>query len=355
MNQNIDLFGPEPQRVFTAESINVDAIQREIEAGYINEQHHPKLPLRILNYSQKTQFEWRWNNETMQCRGLILDRNWNIIARPFPKFFSVEQLKGVVPAEPFEVYEKLDGSLGILYFVEGEPHIASRGSFTSEQAKRATRIIQKKYAHLQLDISKTYLFEVIYPENRIVVDYGDQEDLILLAIMDTRTGTEEPLQQIGFPVVKRYDGFGHFDEILAMQNDSSEGFVVRFQSGQRVKIKFEEYKRLHRLLTGVSPRAIWDVLANGGVLADILEQVPDEFFNWVRNIESNLKAEFSRIEAIARNAMRIDGTRRELASYFQQCPYPSIMFAMLDGKDYKPQIWKLIKPAGTAFRCDDNG
>jgi RNA ligase len=88
------------------------------------------------------------------------------------------------------VYDKLDGSLGILYFYDDKPYIATRGSFTSEQAERANKIFQKKYSHLHFNKEHTYLFEIIYPENRIVVDYGAKEDLILLAVLDTETGKD---------------------------------------------------------------------------------------------------------------------------------------------------------------------
>lgn len=216
-----------------APPLDVDAIQREIEAGYINEQRHPTAPLRILNYSQRAQFDWRWNTETMQCRGLIVDDDWNVVSRPFPKFFSVEQLNGQVPVEPFEVYDKVDGSLGVLYRANGSPYIASRGSFTSDQANWATELLRTKYSHASFDPGHTYLFELIHPENRIVVDYGLRRELVLLAIIETATGREVPLDSYdsAFPVVARFDCFKHFNELLASQVDGREGFVVRFQSG----------------------------------------------------------------------------------------------------------------------------
>ncbi len=332
--------------------LDIEAIQREIAAGYINEQSHPIAPFRILNYSQRAQFDWRWNAETMQCRGLIIDQSWEVVSRPFPKFFSVEQLNGIVPVEPFEAYEKLDGSLGILYHVDGEPCIASRGSFTSEQAHRATQIYRQKYRNVQVDPALTYLFEIIYPENRIVVDYGNKEDLILLAVIETATGNEQPLPEIGFPVVKRYDGFSQFDDLMATQDGTREGFVVRFESGQRVKIKFDEYKRLHKLLTGVSPKAIWEVLQAGDDLSKVIERVPDEFFRWVRETESDLRAAFAKIEATARGEMTFGGSRKEIAERFKRCQFPSVMFLMLDGRDYSGAIWRIVKPSGKAFRCD---
>lgn len=334
--------------------LNAEAIQAEIDAGYINMQRHNDIDLWILNYSQRAQFDWRWNAETMQCRGLIVDSEWKVHARPFHKFFSVEQLNGVVPCEPFEAYEKMDGSLGIMYFVDGRPMIASRGSFSSEQANRATLILQQKYADARLDESFTYLFEIIYPENRIVLDYGDREELVLLAIIETATGKEWPLHAYDsvFPVVKRYDGLNDFAELMASQDGTREGFVVRFESGQRVKIKFDEYKRLHKLLTGVSPKAIWDLLRAGGDLAKAIERTPDEFFQWVRETENDLRGSFASIEAAARRELTFVGSRKEIAERFKKCKYPSVMFAMLDGKDYADQIWRMIRPSGKPFRCD---
>lgn len=334
--------------------LDVDAILAEIDAGYINRQKHPTAPLWILNYSQRAQFDWHWTKETMQCRGLIVDDQWNIVARPFEKFFSVEQLNGVVPSEPFEAYEKMDGSLGILYWVNDEPQIASRGSFTSDQAMKAKELLCTKYRHARFDRDFTYLFEIIYPENRIVVDYGDREELVLLAIIETATGKEWPLHayESVLPVVKRYDGISQFDELMAMQDSLREGFVVRFQSGQRVKIKFDEYKRLHKLLTGVSPKAIWEVLRANGDLSQVIDRVPDEFYQWVRETENDLRGHYARIEATARDQMTFGGTRKEIAERFKQCQYPGIMFSMLDGKDYRDQIWKLVKPSGSVFRCD---
>lgn len=327
--------------------MDITAIQCEIEDGYIHQQAHPTAPLRILNYSQKAQFDWRWNVETTLCRGLIVDDEWKVVARPFPKFFSVDQLAGIVPNEPFEVFEKLDGSLGILYRVDGEPRIASRRSFVGNQAIRATEILHRKYANVPLDDSMTYLFEIIYPENRVIVDYGDTEDLILLAVIETATGIEQPLRDIGFPLVKTYDGISQFDELMAMEAPNREGFVVRFESGQRVKLKFEEYKRLHKILTGVSTQHIWEALRAADSVASLVERVPDEFHDWVRETENTLRAAFAKIEFEVRSEMRFSGSRKELAAHFQQCQHPRVMFAMLDGRDYRDQVWRMVKPPAT--------
>lgn len=326
--------------------LDVSAIQQEIDNGYIVARRHPDAPLTILNYTVRTQVEWHWNAATMQCRGLIVDDSWNVVARPFKKFFSYEQLGGVVPHEPFEVLEKLDGSLGILYFWNGQPYIASRGSFDSEQARFANGLLRTKYREAEFDPRYTYLFEVIYPENRIIVDYGDREELVLLAIVETATGAEKPLPRTDtvFPVAARYDGLTRFDDILAMQQPGKEGFVVLFDSGLRVKVKFAEYLQLNRLLSGVREKVVWERLRAGATVDDVVRNVPDEFFDKVRAIAAELIAKYNAIESRAFEQLpRSYASRKEFAEYAAQCEYPAVMFAMLDD-DYVDLIWRMIRP-----------
>lgn len=101
--------------------------------------------------------------------GLICDLDGEIIERPFEKFFNIEEHNHSLPDLKFEIYEKLDGSLGILYFLEGIPYIASRGSFDSPQAIKATSMLHGQYKNSvsKLNKDKTYLFEIIYPDNNI--------------------------------------------------------------------------------------------------------------------------------------------------------------------------------------------
>jgi hypothetical protein len=328
--------------------IDIEA-HRKLEAeGYLHINRHPSADLLIHNYSQVAQFDRFWVPETLMSRGLITTLEGKIIARPFPKFFNLDEhitLMGPVPAEPFEVYEKMDGSLGIIFHHEGRHHIATRGSFESEQAIKAAEIFREKYSHLQLDPEITYLVEIIYPENRIVVDYAGLNDLVLLAMVHTKTGEELPLLEVGLPLVKRYDGIQDLEELRKVQADNQEGFVIRFQSGLRVKLKFEEYVRLHRILTGVNARTVWEALMEGNSLNEFLEKVPDEFYQWVRKTEADLRQQFAAIEAVAKAEYRTFETRKEAAEYYlQNTTYAPIMFKMLDGKPYDQIIWKLIRP-----------
>lgn len=328
--------------------INIELLKQMINDGFVHAQKHPTHDLFIYNYTPKAQYERVWNDVTLMCRGLILDAQYNIVARPFTKFFNLgEQENQAIPNEPFKVFEKLDGSLGIMYFVDNEAFIASRGSFTSEQATKANAILRSKYAQILrgLDASKTYLFEIIYPENRIVVDYGATEDVILTAIIDTATGVDLPLSDIGFLMVKEYHGIKDMFTLSTLSEDNREGFVVQFANGLRYKVKFEEYLRIHRIVTQVSNINIWEYLAAEMPFDDILDRVPDEFYDWVKATSTDLKAQFEAIEGQCQADFKILATRKETATYFMTCAYPSVLFNMLDQKPYNQAIWKRLRPS----------
>lgn len=338
--------------------VNFALLQEYVDQRLISRQTHPLGGLQIFNYSPKAQYERAWDEITLSCRGLIVDQQGNIVARPFRKFFNLEELTSEqMPAEPFEVYEKMDGSLGILYWIDGNPAIATRGSFQSPQAQFATNLLYTNYLFTfdKLDRSVTYLFEILYPENRIVVDYGDLSDLVLLAMVDTATGRDLPLVDIGFPVVKRYDGLKDISALKSLERTNAEGFVIKFQSGFRCKVKFADYVRLHRILTGISNLAIHEYLSKDLPFDELLTMVPDEFYAWVKSTIADLQGKYREIEQQCLSAYQEHPTRKESALYFQSQPYPSVLFKMLDKGEYSHIIWKLVRPKyAKAFSVDEN-
>jgi RNA ligase len=336
----------------------------------VSEQPHPEDGnVRIFNYTQKCQFSRAWDDVTRQCRGLILNvATGECLARPFAKFFNhgeLEQRGQAVPDETPEVYEKLDGSLGILYWMHDRPWIATRGSFTSSQAAWATAWFRRHMARHPHPIpGTTALFEIIYPENRIVVSY-DFSGLVHLATLSIATGQTVPdMWPEPIRAAKRVQTTD-LAALAAMDEPNSEGFVVYYpQADFRMKIKLAEYVRLHKIVTGVSEIGIWEVLKEGKSLDSFLENVPDEFFVWVKGVQSALLAEHQRILQQARaefaeasdgwpEAMAAGNGRKWIASRIANMTHPSLGFAFLDGKIGDEYVWRLIRPKGqSAFTKD---
>lgn len=357
-------------------------LARLVQERYITVRSHPTLDLRIYNYGPKCQYEPYWTEHTRLLRGVIArGAGGAVVARPLPKFWNLgERIWDAVSGEPipvvppvidapFEVYEKLDGSLGIGFIdADGLPSLATRGSFISEQARRGTEILRTRYGAILPTLAGhlpdlTFCFEIIYPENRIVVDYADRADVVLLAVLDTRTGQDLPLADfadLGFPLARTW-ACPDFEQIVDLCEsddlDGQEGFVVRFATGHRVKVKRVDYQHLHRLVTGVTPRKVWERLREGWTVDALVEGTPPGYSAWVREIADGLAAQHA--EALARHEALLAGRqfpdRRAFAEYAKAAPMPALMFALYDGQADKAReiVWKALRPeAADPFRVE---
>jgi RNA ligase len=167
--------------------------------------------------------------------------------------------------------------------------------------------------------------------------------------------------------------------------------VIRFASGLRAKVKFAEYMRLHKVLTGVNARDIWRALAvtviGPGVdskraaqalgcstsdlealqrvpdpLGALVAGVPDEFDVWVRGICAELTDHAEALEAEIEDAFAARAHLRDDRGAFARSVQPldsavrAAMFLKLDGKDMTLHVWRTIKPETvTPFREDGDG
>lgn len=194
-------------------------------------------------------------------------------------------------------------------------------------------------------------------KNRIVIDYGDYEGLVLLGAFETKSGNEIMFEELtnleGFKLVKRHNGITDYKILKNIIKDNEEGFVVRFSNGDRCKIKGSEYIRLHRIMTSCSTTSIWEVLKNGDNIEDLLKDVPDEFYDKIKNYINDLNYQVSSIKEEAGKIFNsIYGHNSELpikkvyAEWVKsQPPHLSpILFKMYDNGKYDDYIWKLIRP-----------
>lgn len=214
-----------------------------------------------------------WANEyTRKARGLIVDRAGNVVARPFEKFFNVNELNlphhADLPADvkqlsafedlPFEATEKLDGSLVIGFTYNDEFITASSGSLNSEHARVFADFVHNEYAHVlkeltELGRTNTIMFEYTAPTNVIVLHY-EETSMRVIGMNETHSGrsySNKELNEIfgplGIPVVNLLPLNTLEDIQDYIDNEKNiEGIVIRYENGKQLKLKTSEYVSLHK-------------------------------------------------------------------------------------------------------------
>lgn len=346
----------------------VDRLERYKEEGKLVSQTHEILPLSIWNYSTGTQYKKDWDEITLMCRGLVINNETGeIIARPLPKFFNYEEEPEKVPwitSNYVWIQEKVDGSYFQLFNYKGEWISTSRGSFTSEMCKKGMEIVKSKYNLSRFNTNYNYIGEVIYPENRICVDYKGLQDVIFLSVTKPEKEfmfgpARKHLEEIGVKrdSIIKSEIFYNFNETLYRNlkdknEKNKEGYVLRFYpSNHRVKIKFKEYVRLHAIMTNTTSYSIWKYNKECGKVPEtVLEEIPDELYDWIKELELNLKAEYEAIEFIYKTKCKElkskFKTKKDFALNIRHVSKfsRSMLFSMYEDKDYSEIIWNAIKP-----------
>jgi RNA ligase len=335
--------------------------------GFIARKQHPWLSLFIYNYTNRAQVtSSSWDNPAVGiCRGLIVDQRGDVLARPFPKFWNHgEPRAGELRLDaPVDVYDKLDGSLGILY-PDGDGYsVATRGSFTSDQALHATSVWKYRYEGVfKPTTGFTFLVEIVYPENRIVLDYSGLDDLVLLAVVENQTGhISGPWFAHGDwpgPVAEKTEHYQLAHALAAVPRENAEGLVIHLvDENQLVKIKQEDYVRLHKAVFGLNEQTVWEHLSLGLDIDELLETLPDELHAWTRSTAEALTERWrNRIfDAMAKHVdvllhIPSDHNRKDYALKAKElCGDDTallpLLFSLLDGKPIHEAVWKQLKPA----------
>jgi len=382
-----------------AELFPPEDLDRAIAQGWIRVNRHPELPLSVYTYTRTCVFENRWTPATTRCRGLIADDDTGrVVAHCLPKFFGHGEHGRGLPYAPdlpdtgFEIQDKEDGSLGHVFHHAGRWHAASKGAFTSEQAVWAREWLDERDL-AGLDPHLTYVTEIIHPANRIVVDNGSERGLVLLAVLGP-DGREPALadhahtwRTLGGRVVRAWPATSLTDLVGAAAANrlpdgtptngaATEGWVLRYPNGTRVKIKLADYVRLHTLMTGIDERDIWhavglrrladhpakaiaraltcaeaEVTSPTRTMEALLDRVPDELDAWARRVAAGLTTTADQREAEARAAFALLTHVRHDPKAFAQAArsHPdrditTLLFLLRTDHPIALPIWRTLKP-----------
>jgi RNA ligase len=356
-----DHSAPHPARVLTYRELT-DGLAEAKAAGLVNEQIGAD-GLRLYCYTKSAVYDRAWTPFSLMARGLVLDADaGRVVATPFPKFFNVGEREDIyIPALSFETFEKLDGSLIIIFWHNGEWKTATKGALASEQAQWAARHLAETDTSALVP-GVTYLAEAIYPENRIVISY-DYSGLVLLTAYDEagfefqHIAVEAIADALGWRCAARHE-YRSVGDLVAHAKTlpgTEEGFVLRFANGLRLKVKGDEYRRIHSMVSRVTPLAVWESLQARDDLEAMRRDLPEEFwadFDSIRRILSGrvdgIVSEVSHAAAsVATLSDKDVGLRLgEFSETVRKLifPYRKSGAAMMDNERSRLALFRMIRP-----------
>ncbi len=339
--------------------LDIKTLEQYCSDGWIKRQKHPRLNLFIWNYTEKTQFAQKWDPISNVCRGLITDDAGKIIGRSFDKFHNYEEQE-LKEAKNVQIFNKADGSLGILFYYNSEWIFSSRASFESPQAIKGRSMIPKHLFDI-LDPTISYIFEIIYPENKIIVNYGTKECLVFLAAFKT-DGTEvhkvdgvpifDFMMQQNIETIEEYTSLHPelvvFEDLKSKNISNMEGYVVLI-GDTRIKIKFENYKELHKTKSNLNVKTVFELIRIRTPLEKILETIPDENHDWFRDLLSDINSQYFdfklQINETFSDIYKEGISRKDFAMAVNKIDprFKPFMFKLLDDKPIDEMLYDLIK------------
>jgi T4 RnlA family RNA ligase len=220
----------------------------------------------------------------------------------FHKFFNWKENPytdfSIEDDEVLVVQEKIDGSLIHPIVIDDHLLVKSKTSFLSEHAEAGKKLLERddRKKSLVFDLYKdgfVPLFELIGPENQVVVRY-DKDDLVLLAIRNIYNGEYLPLEEVG-KIAKEYKvDFTKWKEMpfyrlrKVLENEKGiEGFVA-FVNNNFVKFKTKWYLNLHSFISEIREDVIFDAFLDEK-LDDILINIDGEKKKIVEEIAERVK------------------------------------------------------------------
>ena len=247
-----------------------------------------------------------------EARGIIFDtETGDIIRRPLFKFFNINereetQLHNLDFSKEHWVDIKLDGSMIAVFAHEGNlvwgtKMVAPDFHDMVEKFVESSDVDYAGFCWKLINDGYTPIFEWMHPQKRIVIDYGKEPALTLLAIRNMVTGEFASLNipsvtKFNIPVVDQHskvtDPKAFMDYVHDLKN--AEGFVIRWADGYRVKIKAHEYIQIHKAKEAIlQDRNIVEIILNEK-LDDVKAHLPAEDRDRLTQFESNINNDIAR-------------------------------------------------------------
>jgi len=324
---------------------------------------HSTLPIAIYNYCQIESD--KHNPVTQEARGLVLDNDYQIVAKSFNRFFNLGEMPELHTNfnwKSFTCQSKEDGSLILIYKYNGEIVVQTRNSYGDGQVNGSQftwrQLVEQALGNLRLEalfdnlteVPQTYIFELVSPYNQIVRAYSKPDLYLLSAFSDEFEWTHEQCDDLaafyGFnrPQLFNFQSLDEIQSYLKQQEQDDptfEGVICRDSNNMRLKIKSASYLRLHRSVNNGNiflPKNLVPVILNKEIdeIICYYESMRPE----VDKVRAILNTEFSNLMTIWEQVKDIKEQKTFAINVIDKSKFSSILFTARKMNVCPSKIWK---------------
>ncbi len=318
----------------------------------------------LVKYAS-TIFTIGWTALSLSSRGKVLDLDTHqIVAYPFDKFFNLNESPTITTdiandllqqATSIDVTEKKDGTAIVITNTGEEVLIHTCGGWDSEYTAKSRQLLETKYRDFyeHIPTGYTFVFELIHPDNQIVVDYGTEEGLFLLAVRNLQTGILENhdrlvslSNQFALPLPTIYP-FSSLADFLLRRTETLdkvlEGWVFHITTPTQdvmFKLKYEQYVTFHKARSSIDEKTIYTALHDNtwddfySLLTPSQQEeanlILDAIQNNIRTIEDTIAQMVTKYEDVYGDAIPMGTVAQELKDH----PYSGYVLRGLRGSEF---------------------
>jgi hypothetical protein len=300
--------------------------------------HYPNLVCLKYNQINSPMHE----KIVQQARGIILDEanNWAVVSYSYDKFFNYgEPLATLIDWDKARIFDKLDGSLMVLYPYQGKWEVQSSGMADASGNVIPNLSFRELFWKIWDELGYSlppvqpycFSFEMLSLVNRIIVSHS-KANLILHGVRNLETLQEEAphmwATKYNWEAVQTYT-FHTWEALLdaseKLKPDLGEGYVVCDDQFRRVKVKSPQYVALHQLKDSLSPKRLLEV---------IMQNESDEVLAYFPELKKPHDDIFGRISLLAKTIEKTyvehkdAADQKSFALRIKHLPYSGILFSL---------------------------
>lgn len=199
------------------------------------------------------------DNILLECRGIKFDLEGNLLSLPYRKFFNYgeqPELEQTFLYEDHVVLDKLDGSM--ITFIKDIPYTKNGVSEVADNCLvwllANPPVYFSIFDMINENLDYTFIFEWLDKNVPIVVKYKES-DIVLTGIRSNLSG-----ELLSYDHMKKIADFHKVKVVKCISNkfdnrlynkiknsqEDIEGIIVRFESGNMLKLKSDKYLTFHR-------------------------------------------------------------------------------------------------------------